>query len=233
MNYNGAFNPKYLTGTQLYFAKNTATVSSWNDQSPNGYNLSQAVALQQPTIGANSVDFDGTNDFMSRNVANAFSGDTQGYIFFSGYYNNTGVNRILTSADNGTAFFYQFALNVSNVTNKIGLAVRNGGSQNNIILNTTTLTNGAYYYGWIRSNGSAYTAMLNGVSQTITTTLANDGRWFNFVTLRDNLSIGAIIGTSTAFGNAQVNKIYYNNTAISASDLWKTEQFFANPLNYD
>jgi hypothetical protein len=232
MNYNGAFNPKYLSGTQLYFAKNTATVSSWSDQSSNGYDLSQAVALQQPTIGANSVDFV-PNQHLFRNVANAFSGDTGGYIFFSGYYNNTGQNRILTSADNGTAFSYQFALNVSNLTNKIGLAVRNGGSQNNIILNTTTLTNGAYYYGWIRSDGSTYSGMVNGISQTITTTLANDGRWWNFVTRRDNLVVGAIIGTSTAFGTARVNKLYYNNTAISASDLWKTEQFFANPLNYD
>jgi hypothetical protein len=232
MNYNGAFNPKFLSGTQLYFAKNSATVSSWNDQSSNGFNLTQAVALQQPTIGTNSVDFV-PNQFLSRTVANAFSGDTGGYIFFSGYYNNSTVNRIFASADIGTAFLYRFDILISQVTNKVALSVRNGGTINTIVLDTTTLTNGAYYYGWIRSNGSSYTAMLNGVSQTITTTLANDGRWFNFVTLRDNISIGAIIGTTTAFGNAQVNKLYYNNTALSASDLWKTEQFFANPLNYD
>ena len=232
MNYNGSFNPRFLSGTQLYFAKNSATVSSWNDQSSNGYNLSQAVALQQPTIGANSVDFV-PNQFMSRTVANAFSGDTGGYIFFSGYYNNTGINRILSSCDVSTNFLYQFALNVNSIISKVVLTIRNGGTANNITLDTTTLTNGAYYYGWVRSNGSTYTAMLNGVSQTITTSLANDGRWFNFVTLRDNLTVGAIIGTSTAYSYAQVNKLYYNNTSLSASDLWKTEQFFANPLNYD
>jgi hypothetical protein len=232
MNYNGAFNPKYLSGTQLYFAKNTATVSSWSDQSSNGYDLSQAVALQQPTIGANSVDFV-PNQHLFRNVANAFSGDSEGYIFFSGYYNNTGQNRILSSCDVSTNFLYRFDVNVNSTISKVQLNVRDGGTINLITLDTTTLTNGQYYYGWIRSDGSTYSGMVNGISQTIITTLANDGRWWNFVTRRDNLVVGAIIGTSTAFGNAQVNKIYYNNTALSASDIWKTEQFFANPLNYD
>jgi hypothetical protein len=234
MNYNGSFNPKYLSGTQLYFAKNTATVSSWNDQSSNGYDLSQAVALQQPTIGANSVDFDGNNDFMIRLVSNVFGSDTQGYIFFSGYYNNFTQNRILTSCDNASSFLRRFDININNTNSKFQLNIRNGGASiNTVTFNTTTLTNGQYYYGWIRSDGSSYSGMLNGVSQAITTTLANDGRWWSFVTLRDNLVIGAISAATTVFGSAQVNKLYYNNTSLSASDLWKTEQFFANPLNYD
>ena len=42
------FRPPDLLGSQLYYAKDTATPSLWNDQSPNAYNLTQGVAGQQP-----------------------------------------------------------------------------------------------------------------------------------------------------------------------------------------
>jgi hypothetical protein len=231
MNYNGSFNPKYLSGTQLYFAKNTATVSSWNDQSPNGYDLSQVVALQQPTIGTNSVDFV-PNQFMSRNVADAFSGDSEGYIFFAINHITNQSNNILTSSDNATNN-HDFRLLSSSVLapNKITLVVRQSGVNNIVTLDTTTLING-FNYGWVRSNGSFFSGMVNGVSQSINATI-NNGDWFDSVINRDNLVIGATIRLSSIYSNGGVNKLYYNNTSLSASDLWKTEQFFANPLNYD
>jgi hypothetical protein len=235
MNYNGAFNPKFLSGTKLYFAKNTATVSSWNDQSPNGYNLSQAVALQQPTIGANSVDFDGVDDSMINNTSNVFSSDTQGYIFFSFYHTLGEIQYLLASADNLTNNFNFRVLAGGTVINKIRLQVMTDSLNNNFItLDTSELVNG-FNYGWIRSDGTSYFGSLNGVIQSISTTLSNDGKWFSSIPNRDNLSIGGWFRLSTTgrFTPLRLNKLYYNNTALSASDLWKTEQFFANPLNYD
>ena len=229
--YFGKFKPHLVTNTQLYIQRKDSTVSLCTDYSVNGFNLTQGVAVNQPTLGANSIDFS-TNDFMINNTANVFSGDNSGYIFFSGYFNNAAVNRILTTCDNGSAFLRQFSLNISSILSKVQIAVRNGGTQNNITLDTTTLTNGQYYYGWIRSNGSVYTAMLNGVSQTIVASLANDGVWFSGVTSRDNLVIGAIVANTTAFGSAQINKIHYVSGSLSAIDLWKIEQFMSNPLNY-
>jgi hypothetical protein len=229
MNYNGAFNPKYLSGTQLYFAKNSATVSSWNDQSSNGYDISQGVALQQPTIGANSVDFV-PNQFLSRTVANAFSGDTGGYIFFSFYHISGQRMEVFSSADNATNNHIIRLVSFA-ATNKLTLVLVVSGVINNVTLDTTVLSTG-YHYGWIRSNGSSFSGMIDGVSQTINAT-SNNGNWFSSVANRDNISVGARLSSTTLYGTGGVNKLYYNNTALSTSDLWKTEQFFANPLNYD
>jgi hypothetical protein len=227
MNYNGSFNPKFLTGTQLYFAKNTATVSSWNDQSSNGFTVTQGTALNQPTIGANSVNFV-PNQFMSRTVANAFSGDNSGYIFFSGYYVSGSVNRLFSSSDVATVN-HNIAVSVLS-TGQVAIFTTISGAAN-LVQGNTILTNGSYFYGYVYSNGSSYTISVNGVIQTLTGT--NTGSWFNDVVNRDNIVIGALIRSIPIYGSCNVNKLYYNNTALSASDLWKTEQFFANPLNYD
>jgi hypothetical protein len=234
MNYNGSFNPRFLSGTQLYFAKNTATVSSWNDQSPNGFNLTQAVALQQPTIGTNSVDFV-PNKFMSRTVANAFSGDNSGIIFFNGIYNSSGgIDNIIfaSSATSNNNHFFYIRITTSG---KLGVVVRTASGANiDVLEGDTILTNGQSYHGWAMTNGSVWTAKLNGTNQTITATNgSNSGKFFSSIPNRANISVGASIRNVSLFGNLGLNKLYYNNTALSASDLWKTEQFFANPLNYD
>ena len=232
MNYNGSFNPKYLTGTQLYFAKNTATVSSWNDQSSNGYNLSQAVALQQPTIGTNSVDFV-PNQFMSRTVANVFSGHTVGSIFIGFYMGTSGsVQFLLASGDTGSSTRF-FQINVRGASNRISIATSNNtGIQQ--VEGSTTLVTGTYYCVEFRQSGSAISIYINGVAETLTVLAgSNSGNiWWSFPTLRDNLTIGARIINATSFTEAKINKIYYHNGAMSASDIWKTTEFMKNPLNY-
>jgi hypothetical protein len=235
MNYNGSFNPKFLSGTQLYFAKNTATVSSWNDQSPNGYDLSQAVALQQPTIGVDSVDFV-PNQHLFRNVANAFSGDTEGYFFFNGIYDSSAVNRLFHSADNSTNNFDFFILTaVGGVgSNKIAIGNINSGVTNVVRANTTTLVNGSMYYGWFRFDGSAYTGWVNGVTQSMAiTTGSNNGLGFSAIANRDNICIGASLRSTPVYGNTKLNKFFYISGSLSASDLWKCQEFIKNPLNYD
>jgi hypothetical protein len=230
--YFGEFQPHKVPNTGLYIQRKDSTVSLCPDYSSNGYDFAQGVAAQQPSLGINTINFDGSNDAMINNTPNVFSSDNSGYIFFSGYYNNAAFNRILTSSDTATNT-RRFDININNATSKFGLVVNNGGgSVNAINFDTTTLTNGQYYHGWIRSNGSVYTGMLNGVSQTITTTLANDGRWWSYVTGRDNLVIGALISSVVAYGSAQINKVHYVSGTLSAIDLWKIEQFMSNPLNY-
>lgn len=230
MNYNGAFNPKFLSGTQLYFAKNTATVSSWNDQSPNSYDLSQVVALQQPSIGANSVDFV-PNQHLFR-TGNVFGSDTQGIIFFSGYLTSGVASLFITKSTTTTTanFFYIF----KSAANKIQIILRNTSLSTNNLFETNDTFSTGFIYGYLQSNGSTYTLSINGVIRAVTFTAgSNNGRWFNFMDATDRLSIGALFRPTPLYFNGSVNKVYYNNTALSASDLWKTEQFFANPLNYD
>jgi hypothetical protein len=232
MNYNGSFNPRFLSGTQLYFAKNTATVSSWNDQSPNGFNLSQGTALNQPTIGTNSVDFV-PNQFMSRTVANAFSGHTIGSVFFSGYVATLGINQIyLSSADTSSVVRY-LSFQVS-TANQLLVQFYDGGTLN-IIRGNTVLTAGNYFSAEFRQDGTGIRIFLNGVEESLTVTSGSNASnlWWNFPTSRDNLVIGALIRNTSAFGGAKINKIYYNNGSLSASDLWKVREFMKNPLNYD
>lgn len=226
--YFGKFKPHLVANTQLYIQRKDSTVSLCTDYSVNGFNLTQGVAVNQPTLGANSIDFT-TNDFMINNTANVFSGDNSGYIFFSGYYNSSAVNRILASGDNATLNHW-LALSVLNTTHKVGFFVSVGGVVTSVTMDTTALTNGDFYHGWIRSDGTNYTAKLNGVSQTLTGT--NNGLWFNDVSFRDNLVIGALIRSTNLFGSAQINKVHYVNGSLSAIDLWKIEQFMSNPLNY-
>lgn len=233
MNYNGAFNPKYLSGTQLYFAKNSATVSNWNDQSPNGYDLSQAVALQQPTIGANSVDFDGSNDVLVRTQTSPFISHTQGVFFFSGYIvggvTQRFINVSLSTATQGRS---RFGIEVTAAGN-IRFVIRDPSLDNAFQTNDTF--GSGYVYGYIVSNGSTYTVNVNGSSRTLSFLNGiNDGKWFDYVGATNRISIGGLFtGSTVLYTQDQVNKLYYNNTVLSASDLWKCEQFFANPLNYD
>jgi hypothetical protein len=235
MNYNGAFNPKYLSGTQLYFAKNTATVSSWNDQSPNGYNLSQAVALQQPTIGANSVDFDGSNDVFFNSVTSPFISDTQGIFFFGGYITSGVVNNFFNvSLSTGALARNRFTIDTTTAGN-LRFFIRDGGATLANAFQTNDTFSSGYVYGYVVSNGSSYTVYVNGSSRTLTfTNGTNNGNWFNFVGATDRMSIGGLFSNSTVFYfQAKVNKLYYNNGTLSASDLWKVREFMSNPLNYD
>jgi hypothetical protein len=235
MNYNGAFNPKFLSGTQLYFAKNSASVSSWNDQSPNGFNLTQAVALQQPTIGANSVDFDGSNDVLVRTQTSPFISHTQGIIFFSGYIIGGVVQRFI-NVSLSTAAVGRNRLGIEvNVSGNIVFVIRDGAIALANNFQTTATFGSGYVYGYIVSNGSSYTVNINGSARTLSFTQGvNDGKWFSFVGATNRISMGGLFTNSIVFYTQdQVNKLYYNNTSLSASDLWKTEQFFANPLNYD
>jgi hypothetical protein len=233
MNYNGTFNPKFLSGTQLYFAKNTATPSLWNDQSPNVYDLTQGTAIQQPTIGIDSVDFDGSNDFMSRSVTNPFISHTQGIVFFSINAVSGSTQRFLvvnlTSAGAGRNQF-----SISYIGDRIRAIVRNADATINNVFETVNTFGTGFLYGYIQSNGSTYTISVNGVVQTLSFVIgSNTGAWMNVIS-SNVISIARLqSGAFIEFTPVKLNKLYYNNTILSASDLWKTEQFFANPLNYD
>lgn len=223
------FHPLQLANTQMYFAKNTATVNSWNDQSPNGYDLSQTVALQQPTIGANSVDFV-PNQHLFR-IGNAFESDTQGIFFFSGYVTSgVGANFIskCTSTTNNNFFYIQ-----KTSADKIQIIFRNTSlSIDNFFVTDDTFGTG-FIYGYMLSNGSSYTLSVNGIIRTVTfSSGSNDGSWFNFMDATNRLSVGALLRLSPIYSTIGVNKLYYNNTVLSAGDITNLEMFFSNPNIY-
>lgn len=224
-----AFHPLNLAGSQLYFAKNTATPSLWNDQSPNGFDLSQAVASQQPTISANSVDFDGINDGMVNGISDVFLSDTQGVIYFSLIHTPGVIQNLLISADpltNDNTFRLVVALD------KIFLQILNS-PYNNFVGSVNNLVSG-YNYGYVGSTGSSFFMSLNGVVTTFTTTVANDGNWWSSVPNRRNLTMGEWLRLSSTgrYTPSRINKIYYNNTVLSPTNLTKLNTFFSDPNNY-
>jgi hypothetical protein len=230
--YFGEFNPIKLSGTQLALFKNNATVSSWVDQSSNVLSITQGTALNQPTIGSNSVNFDGSNDVLFNSAASPFIAHTQGVIFFSGYIVGGVTQRFINvSLSTSTLGRNRFSIEV-NASGNIVFVIRNTGLNNNF--QTTATFGSGYVYGYILSNGSGYTVHVNGLSRTLTfTNGSNNGNWFNFVGATNIISIGGLFtGSTVLYTQDQVNKIYYNNGSLSAIDLWKTEQFFSNPLNY-
>jgi hypothetical protein len=221
---NTPFNPLSVSGLQLYLAKNNATASSWLDQSPNAFDFVQGTAIQQPTVSANSVDFDGVNDIMVKSVANAYSGDSGGIIFFSGY--NTGnTQRYLSSSDTATANNW---LGFSVFNNKIGIFTDIGGTSN--FCQCDTVIPLGYFYGYIESDGSSYEMSVNGAINTFSGT--DNGNWFADVAGRDALEIGGVLRNSPLYGDGQLNKILYSNASLTTSEKAAINSFMRVPTNY-
>ena len=227
-----SFRPTDLAGSQLYFAKNTATPSLWNDQSPNGHDLSQGTAIQQPTIGANSVDFDGVDDFMSRSVVNPFISHTRGIFFMSFEYVSGEVQNFEISNNTTPANQNRFAI-IATAIGSIIIAVNSSTGVQNVFTADIGLAVG-YNYISIESDGSQYILKINGVISTFTFSLGSDnGTWLNVLNTNQILMSVLISSAGTLYRKNRTNKLYYNNTALSSSDMAKLDTFFSNPFNYD
>lgn len=227
------FNPRQLDATQMYLRKDLATVSSWLGITRN---FIQPTGTQQPTLAANSVDFDGVNDVMYYNDSNSFGGDTSGVMFFSGYITSGTSNGFFyKSSSTATAgrFSFQLVFN-GGAVNKIQVTIRDASlSVNNVFRSTNTPPNG-YVYGYIMSNGSNYILSLNGVTEVLSFVSGSDnGLWMNAIGVTDYLSIGGIYTGSTVLYNpAKVNKLVYHSGVPSALTLQQMNTFMSIPTNY-
>lgn len=90
----GAFSPSQIAGLQLWLKANAITglndndpVANWNDSSGNGRDLSQGTAASRPTFRTSqvnslpAVDFDGTDDVLTRASVTNFIGSNAGHVF--------------------------------------------------------------------------------------------------------------------------------------------------------
>ena len=220
------FSPLNVTGLQLYLPKNVATAASWLDQSPNAFDFVQAVGIQQPTIAANSVDFDGVDDIQVA-AGSQLLNDSSGIMFFSGYYDGVNVCLLFTSANSASNAF-AFELQV-NATGNLILIVTESGSTN--IITTTESVATGYFYGYLKSTGTSYVCSLNGSTCTIASG-TNNGDWLADVTTRDNLALGARYRASIIYRTASVNKLLYSNADLSAAEITEVETFMSLPSNY-
>ena len=226
--YSSAFHPSQLTGGQLYLRKDQASGSSWISDIGTARDFVQGTASQQPIISTNSVDFDGVNDIQIHTENNAFIGDSSGIIFFSGY--NTGnTQRVISSADNSSLTNW---LGFSVFNNKIGVYV-DTGSGTRFVQSSDTIGVGAYYWGAIESKSGQYNFWVNGsTSVPSVVSGSNDGAFFSSVALRNTIELGGTLRSSTLYGDAKINKIYYNNTALTPTEITNVNTFMSDPTNF-
>ena len=218
--------------------QDTSTVGelvwNWIDQSSNAYIFNQDTVTAQMLLSANSVGADGVDDWLKNSTSNAFGSDSGGIIFISGYFDSSAQNRALAlSSEGNTANFFQLGLGV---TGEIQLIVNNQVGTNNTVKSTNTVSNGAYYYGYIKSTGTSYEISLNGTIETINVAAGVDnGQWLgdaNPAFLYDNVTIGAMKRSDGPFyGPLNQNKIIYSNAALSAADISSINTFMSNPNN--
>jgi lysophospholipase L1-like esterase len=134
------------------------------------------------------------NNYASLNTAGFAGSDASGYIEVEMYYNGDAEQNILlfTSADAATqSHFVELYLFYGYITLDIKGAV--GGAFENIL--RYQLPIGAAWYKFrLTSNGSAYSLLVNDVSQTLAVVSGlNNGKWFDKVANRDNVCIGAFL----------------------------------------
>lgn len=223
-----SFDPLAINGLQMYLNKKNATVSSWLDQSPNAFDFVQTTAPKQPTISSNSVDFDGVDDFLNVSTLDALS-DASGVLFFSNYYNSLDKNILFATSNNSVNDEY-FEVRI-HTDGSIRLLVNNSGVFNDI-RSTSLITNGSYFYCYIKSTGTSYEINLNGVVETLNISSGtNNGEWLGDLVSRDNLTIGANLRLTNVFGYNKSNKLIYSNAALTPLEISNINNFMANPNN--
>ena len=172
----------------------------------NGPTFSTDVPEAPEIANSYSLNFDGTNDYVSvtQDSAINISGDItlSAWIYRT---KTTSYNAIFTKRQVGGSMNYQFTINNSN--GRIGL----GHSGNSWVYNTTTtLATGTWYHVAVTVSSGTAQFYVNGVSEDSFTGIS-----INATT--QDLIIGATLGYNYFDGNIDEAAIF--NSALSSSDI--------------
>ncbi len=168
------------------------------------HNLANPAATNNPTFNASSIifggkpslSFNGIDDYLIKNIS-SFNNVNSGFQI-DVFKSNSPIS--LTTADTANN-----AKKLSGYINtgKIGFWYY-GGTQNLITANTLTFNSLAGNAVAFSSNGTNYVISLNGSANSggglNILTGADDGKWFNDITGRDNICIGSAQQLSPIYG---------------------------------
>jgi len=149
-----------------------------------------------------AMNVDG-NDLLSNATADFRNGDSVGCA--EGWFRSSSVannQTLLASSDIGTATSF-FHIYVAATTGRITISTQNAAGQVNTQSGTTNVCNGKWFHWKVNSSGTAWDIDYNGKAEAIIDVAGdNTGDWFADVTLRDNLTIGALVddGGAQDFG---------------------------------
>jgi len=144
------------------------------------------------------LSFDG-NDKLAAIVANFRSADSSGTYELTGFRSSSTDNdqTLFASSDIGTTTSYIQGF-VASATGRVTITVRNAGGAVNTVSGTLNVCDSIRHTIHIKSNGTTWSILIDGMVDTpIVVTNNNTGDWFADVTLRDNLSHGAIVKTTS------------------------------------
>jgi hypothetical protein len=204
--------------TNMWTSENTTIVSTTTTfiDYAGEHNLANPGASNQPTynasgsLGSNSkpsFTFDGSSDYVYKAVSGWRSSDSTGEIVVVFRVLNTSTIRVLSSADEASTNYF-----ITDGTNAAGGDVFDfytfdtGAAEDRRMRGDTDIQTGSpsklYSYG---TGGSSYHIIGNGTSETVTAVTNSDdgGTWFDEITDRDNIAIGALIRSSTQYGNIE------------------------------
>ena len=213
--------------------------NAWLDRSLNAYNFTQAVGANQPIwtageFGGNAgIIFDGVNDSLEISVSNPFS-TTQNFSFFAVHKSlvNDNDQNYFGMGDLGSSDLFLLAKgdNTNIRTNGVRVATVLTGTLNEVAGGTSLNDNLAKLIT-IESNGSAWSARLRGVSETLTVVTGGGSNSGNapgdFITL-DNITIGMFRRSGIGFARSNFAAILFYTSQISAADRTNVENYLIN-----
>jgi len=165
-----------------------------------------------------ALSYDG-NDYLSNATANWRSGDTAGTLERMFRSSSTANNQTLfASADTGTDTSFLW-IYVAQTTGLVTISTQDAAGTVNTVSGSTNICDGKDHHIVVTTNGSAWVIFIDGVTESLSVVAgSNTGDWLGDVTLRDNLTIGAITRTSTASYTIGVNgytRIYSRVMAVA------------------
>lgn len=174
-------------------------VSRWTSKDSGAYEFAQSTASKRPLYKASAINsqpgilFDGVDDLLV--CASAFLTGTSGSVIV--VYRLTAVpdsyQTILASSDEASDTRYLEFIARGNTANPHAMIEQRNADTADTLDGDTTVNVDTDYAVMFWSDGSAVSAMVNAVAQTLTADAgANSGDWWDDAAAKDNVSVGGI-----------------------------------------
>lgn len=232
------WNPASISGLELWLdaddsetiTLNATTVSSWNDKSGNGYNVSQGTASYQPTYstaqlnGRNVVTFDGNNDhILNDSLASVASGNDVPITMFVVFKQlSSGTNEYGVVFGSSSSIQPLFCM----MTNSNQLAAQQRTDAGTLTAAYSSVSStSAYRVQSIVLSSSNLTVYNNGTS-VATSSFTPAQTSFDTFTIGAWRRSGSMNGV--AFLHCDIAEVIIYNSALSTSDRNSVEDYLSS-----
>jgi hypothetical protein len=168
-----------------------------------------------------SMEFDGTNDFININsLASSLGsqGSFSAWVNVSDWSTRAAILAFAFDADN----FLRFGVRPDN-NNCFSIGGQFNNVSNEVLSDTTSLSENVWYHIVATSNGSVYNLYVNGQLQTLTILAgSNNGDWVSdFSSTANKGTIGSLnrTGPSEDLFNGKLDEVAVFNTALTAQEV--------------